>query len=373
MAVDLPQMDQFARGGADAWDETQVNAPLNRDWFVPSLGPGLSRWNSAAWEVDPLKHWNGVVFDHYGVLKHWDGSQWVASPQIPTPPPPYVPPPPAPSLSIPLDGHTTGLWGAYSARRRMVPGYTGPLIRVTRISDSAVLDIGLYGDGLDTNALYAFLGPSGAGSIATLYDQSGNGRNFTSSTVAKRPLLALGAPQTEKAAFDGVTDGMFVAGFGGTFSGATFFLTGRLASTADQILLETSTDYNVNADTLLVYYSVSEGGMSVATHGTGASGNYARSSYTGELLNGVQAYRIDRNAAAFVDKTSLFVSGTKLTRTGNADVGTITGNFATNTLYFGGRNNGATFPARLDAFDLAVYQTALSDTDVADISTALEA
>lgn len=372
MAVPSPQFDLpiGLRGGSDMWDEPQADAVLRRDWFSPDGGPGLSRWNSSAWDVEPLKHWNGVAFDHYGVLKHWDGAQWVASPRIPTPPPPRVVPTP-PSVTVPLSGYTTGLWGAYSIRRRMVPGYAGPLFRVVRSTDSAVLDIGLVGDVTDTDALYAFLGPVGKGALSILYDQSGNGRNFTATTVALRPALDFGVSLGGTALYDGVTDGMSIAGFGGT-SGATFFMSGALLSTADQALFESSANYNSFNNTLFIYYAASEGGMNVAAHGTGSS--YARSSYGDVRLNdNTHAYRIDLSAPSAVDQVGLFVAGVKQTRTGNADVGTVSGTIATNPLYMGSQNLGSSLPALLKQLELAVYDVAVSDSNIAAITAAFEA
>jgi hypothetical protein len=139
-----------------------------------------------------------------------------------------------------------------------------------------------------------------------------------------------------------------------------------MPTTGDQALLESSANYNANSNTLLVYYAVAEGGFNVATHGV--SSNYARSSF-GDVRpsNNVHAYRIDRNATAFIDKTSLFVDGVKQTRTGNADTGSISGDFSPNTLYWACRSGG-TLTSLLDAHDLCIYSTALSDADITTIS-----
>jgi hypothetical protein len=79
---------------------------------------------------------------------------------------------------------STGLspTGAYSSVRRLRAGYTGPLLRVARASDSTEQDIGYDADGdLDVSALTTFCAGTN-GFVADLYDQSGNGRHFEVST-----------------------------------------------------------------------------------------------------------------------------------------------------------------------------------------------
>jgi len=368
MAIDWPQLDRTPPGSSEAWECTQAGEVLRRDWFTPNHGPALKRHTGTGWELRALKHWDGVAHVHYGVLKRWDSGEWVETPTILTPPTPYVAPPPAPSITIPLDGYTTGLWGAYSLRRRLRTGYSGPILQARRSSDNAVMDIGLVGNYLDTNTLYAFLDNS-QGFLTTIYDQSGAGNHFTQATATAQPKLSMGTPTKAYISFDGAGDIMQSPVFGSGASGATIFFSGNMPTTGDQALLESSANYNANSNTLLVYYAVAEGGFNVATHGV--SSNYARSSF-GDVRpsNNVHAYRIDRNAAAFIDKTSLFVDGIKQTRTGNADTGSISGGFSPNTLYWACRSGGA-LTSQLDAHDLCIYASALSDVDIAAVSTRL--
>ena len=77
---------------------------------------------------------------------------------------------------------------AYSLRK-LRSGYTGNAIQV-RNDSGTLLDIGFdsHGD-LDTAAITTHIG-SGNGTIATWYDQSGNGRDATQSTVSQQPLIA---------------------------------------------------------------------------------------------------------------------------------------------------------------------------------------
>lgn len=76
---------------------------------------------------------------------------------------------------------------AYSLRK-LNSSYTGAAIRLRRSFDNAETDIGFTSSGdLDTTAVSLFiLGTNGF--ISTWYDQSGNGRN---ATTTSRPFLAL--------------------------------------------------------------------------------------------------------------------------------------------------------------------------------------
>lgn len=94
---------------------------------------------------------------------------------------------------------TTGLLAALSVGRRLTVGYTGPLIRVRRSSDNAETDIG-YIDSttavLNTSAITDFIGASD-GRVTTVYDQSGNSRNWVQATAGNQPFIAVaGVVQT---------------------------------------------------------------------------------------------------------------------------------------------------------------------------------
>lgn len=81
-----------------------------------------------------------------------------------------------------------GAAAAYSLRKLRI-AYTGAAIRVRRSSDSAEQDIGFDGAGnLDTSALTTFVG-AGDGLVTTWYDQSGNARHATQTTVASQPQI----------------------------------------------------------------------------------------------------------------------------------------------------------------------------------------
>jgi trimeric autotransporter adhesin len=101
-----------------------------------------------------------------------------------------------------LDGRTD-VAASYSLRR-LRRGYTGPLVRLRRSSDSAEEDF--YG----TNWLeYATVLAWANGSnvfVVTWYDQSGNGRNLTQSTASAQPQLILAGNGKPALLFDGSND-----------------------------------------------------------------------------------------------------------------------------------------------------------------------
>jgi hypothetical protein len=72
---------------------------------------------------------------------------------------------------------------AHSICRRVVSSYLGPLIRIRRSTDNAETDIGFDINGnLDTAAVNTFIGGANA-FVPIIYDQSGNGHNYTQITL----------------------------------------------------------------------------------------------------------------------------------------------------------------------------------------------
>jgi hypothetical protein len=76
---------------------------------------------------------------------------------------------------------------AYSLRK-LRTAYLGAAINVRRSSDGATQDIGFVNNNLDTASLLAFVG-TGNGFVRTWYDQSGNGRNATQTTLVNQPQI----------------------------------------------------------------------------------------------------------------------------------------------------------------------------------------
>lgn len=88
--------------------------------------------------------------------------------------------------------------------------YSGYCIKIRRASDNTTQDIGFSGYDLDTSAINTFCSGT-TGYIHTVYDQSGNGNNWTQTTAASQPLIySGGAVRTlnsmPSANFDGTDD-----------------------------------------------------------------------------------------------------------------------------------------------------------------------
>lgn len=89
----------------------------------------------------------------------------------------------------PLDAHTTGLHGAWSAGRRLLGSHAGPLLRVRRSTDDAELDIGWDAEGvLDAAVLVAFC-EGDAGFVTRVYDQTGAGWDLVQPVAHRQPQV----------------------------------------------------------------------------------------------------------------------------------------------------------------------------------------
>jgi hypothetical protein len=112
---------------------------------------------------------------------------------------------------LPLLDTYTGAVGAYSTYKLRTL-YVGSAIRVRRSSDNAEQNIGFVGNDLDTASLLSFVGANN-GFVTTIYDQSGNGYNFTQTTADYQPSIVLSGTLNTKNGkptiiFDGASDYM---------------------------------------------------------------------------------------------------------------------------------------------------------------------
>ncbi|MFN4019898.1 MAG: GDSL-type esterase/lipase family protein [Erythrobacter sp.] len=106
---------------------------------------------------------------------------YALSPRTPEGPPPLAPPTAPAYLAA-----SVSPYAAYGTQR-MVAGYSGPLFTLRR-NDGATLDVvpQAGGDYPDYAAIDAWAGGN-VSTVATLHDQSGNGRHLTQATVANQP------------------------------------------------------------------------------------------------------------------------------------------------------------------------------------------
>lgn len=112
-------------------------------------------------------------------------------------------PPPPPTT--PMDTYLSGMHCAYGLKK-VLGGYSGPLLRVRRDSDNAEQDIGFVsGTGLiDTTALISFVG-SGSGYVTKWYDQL-LAVDAAQATTTKQPLLVSAGSYLGHLQFDGIDD-----------------------------------------------------------------------------------------------------------------------------------------------------------------------
>jgi hypothetical protein len=212
---------------------------------------------------------------------------------------------------------------AYSLRK-LDKDYTGNCIRIRRVSDGVEQDIGFTSSGvLDTSAIRTFIGATGSAGVATWYDQSGQGRNATQSTVVLQP---------------------------GIMSNGSFFIrSGRVA-----IAYDGTNDYLEAASTSGLTISPTS---FYAVSSRGNTGNAIRTVFANGILAGERGYGIfyaDQTNFAAQDRLYnqvRFQAGTQISTIGNYTNTINTNNllFSTvtttsnNTWYNGGNNVTETF------------------------------
>lgn len=273
-------------------------------------------------------------------------------------------------LGINIDGYTTGLWAAYSVRK-ILTAYSGNALQVRNVSGGGLANIGWSGVVIDAAALATHLGGNN-GTVRTWYNQQGtSGRDLDQSTTGAQPACATAGAFDGKIAFDGTDDLMPTAATSGTPSAFTIIFRGKLrTTTGTPILLEHSTSYAA-ADGAIAYYA--SGAMSIGVHDN-SPGGFSRSDFTGDFPNdNVHAWRFDRSQASSALMSKMFIDGVAQTRDADGDSGTLPdGTFEAATWYLGARS-GAVTPAALDVHTLLIYETALSDADIAAISAIVAA
>jgi hypothetical protein len=145
-----------------------------------------------------------------------------------------------------LDPYSTGLTGAWSAWQRLRTSYVGPARRLRRSSDNAEADIGFTAlNVLDEAAVAAHVG-GGSGFDVTLYDQSGNARDFTQATATAQPgYTTIGSQSRPALNFDRTSDVMATAAVLGDFidAGSGYVIA---ACIVDAIDSDNATDASAN-------------------------------------------------------------------------------------------------------------------------------
>lgn len=147
--------------------------------------------------------------------------------------------------SLLLDTYT-GATVAYSVRK-LRTAYSGPALRVARLSDSAEQDIGFVTNDLDTSAITSFVGGSN-GFVVTWYDQSGNGNNATVAISVAPIIVNAGTLVTlnSKAAISAATGKYLILGTEVAITAGqsgSYWMTYHRDSTAGAVLLTGPSDY----------------------------------------------------------------------------------------------------------------------------------
>ena len=91
--------------------------------------------------------------------------------------------------------------------RRINSGYTGPLIRLRRSTDSTEQDFGSglgMGETVDYSAIDTFLG-GGTAHVVKWYDQSGQGRDLQQTTASDQPVFDANATTGRAVKFSGAS------------------------------------------------------------------------------------------------------------------------------------------------------------------------
>lgn len=240
------------------------------------------------------------------------------------------------SLPLLLDTYA-GAAASYSLRK-LRTAYSGNCIRVRRSSDNTSLNIGFTNNQLDTASLLSFVG-SGSGYISTWYDQSGNSRDFTQSTLIRQPqivnagaLIYEGSKISVK--FDGFDHRMYTSSLTNwTSQGFSCYIVSRSGglSGADSSIFSISngtnntngyffTDYrNVFPKSFRVYYSTD--GDNGGLQNLNPINNF----------EGIQ-YLISTTRPATGNITFSLNNTTQSTTTANT-LGTISGNFILGNFY----------------------------------------
>jgi hypothetical protein len=243
-------------------------------------------------------------------------------------------------------------------------GYTGPCCQVRRTSDGATRQIGWKNNALSMDEVRAFLG-SGAGTVATWYDQSGNGRHLTQGTAATQPAISLANAVDGLCpiCIDGNADGLVEK----NLSVGSVSLSARAVSVLSVVRPKGSINYST--------YFYGNAGATVEFE-----------LVTAGPLIGAQIVAIDNTGTPSVVSSSgalavptilgLVCSASAVTgyKDGVSNVtGTPMATGTATTFNVGGNADGANVFGAFDVFATVVFNSAISSTNEAAVRAALNA
>lgn len=245
---------------------------------------------------------------------------------------------------------------------RLVEAYSGPAVRVQRVSDDAEQDISFGSKFMDATAAAALRGASALGA-KTWYDQSGGGFHHAQATKLNQP-------------------GVYAEGLYGSVPTISFDsnrlptvtskrMANSLGPTIDKgnatVFVVAVPTFSFNDDTFVVLPDTSNSfALYTRSNNVGLVGNATtviNSGGTVRLIPPVQTSVMAFKAGA---NKSFRLNGAKFDVSGAATAGSITG-----CSVGGNPTFGVTFDGRFDAMAVVIYPTALSDADCALVEAAL--
>jgi hypothetical protein len=273
-----------------------------------------------------------------------------------------------------LDGHTTGLWSATSFSHKMLTAYASNARLVRESAGSTTQTIGFSGIEADLASEATFSGGVQC-HARTSYDHSGNANHWgqaTNTDGAQPRTVAGGASETFGYSFANTTQRLDSDNASGSVAAITvFMMANSFGSITNKMLMEHTA--NINSADGFYFFGNASSQLRLGIFRSAAS-VYLAHEYSGEtsLDSSVYCLRLDISEATLNDRVKFYKNGTLLTPTNTLVSGTVSGNFANDKFYVGGRSDGTlNSPIRLR--HLAVYTGAagLSDADIAAISNAM--
>jgi len=253
--------------------------------------------------------------------------------------------------SASLPSVATAPAGVYGLKK-LIDAYSGPAVRVMRVSDGVQQDIGFAGSDLDTSTALAFRGASVL-KVLTVYDQTGHGNHLTQETPANQPVLYLdkGAPSIV---------------LGG-------FLTIPATLTADRAnvsMLAVTRDVDSYVTGGLFYMGATTGPMDLGLQGF-------VSCFASQPVYDDKLGSVTPNDGSTVGTASAAIVGIVSSPTGitiHRDGNTGTSAAVSSKMMTGGGQFGRTLdaPGRQDMLAWVFYPAALSDPDVTEVKNSLK-
>ncbi|AWG01182.1 hypothetical protein DZF92_04585 [Clavibacter michiganensis subsp. insidiosus] len=260
--------------------------------------------------------------------------------------------------------------------RRMHAAYSGPALRVVRLSDSTRMDVPFDERGdLDTATMLAWAG-SATVSVETFYDLTGNGLHLTQSTPTNMARLALNGT-LDTIGGKPAPVGNANTFYSGTFTGPSLYARG--SSTVCAVSYGAAT-----ANGRLVSETSSS---AVAQQYVPIMANATNSALVSQRITDDTAASVapdTATAAAFATSTLVQITSTDtgsafVKRVNGADAGTVTytrsGALTLNTFTWGGLFRNGTFgaPIATRPIELVAFPSALSSADRAVVEASQKA